>query len=63
MRIKVNEQYSEVFEGISCFKLREGIKPEADIIILNGFPIKEDKLLKEIVFHLLKEERYLKRKS
>ena len=47
MRIKVNEQYSEVFEGISCFKLREGIKPEADIIILNGFPIKEDKLLKD----------------
>ena len=47
MRIKVNEQYSEVFEGISGFKLREGIKPEADIIILNGFPIKEDKLLKD----------------
>ena len=45
MRIKVNEQYSEIFQGISCFQLREGIKPDADIIILNGFPIEEDKLL------------------
>lgn len=47
MRIKVNEEYIEVFERVSCFQLRDVVKSEADIIILNGFPIKKDKLLKK----------------
>ena len=47
MRIKVNEKYTEVVEGVSCFELKEEVKREADIVILNGFPIKEDKLLKD----------------
>lgn len=47
MRIKINEQYSEVVEGVSCFELKQEVKRESDIVILNGFPIKEDKLLKD----------------
>lgn len=47
MIVKVNECIREIDEGISCFELRESVKPEADVVIVNGFPIKEDKLLKE----------------
>ena len=41
MRIKINEQYSEVVEGVSCFELKQEVKRESDIVILNGFPIKD----------------------
>jgi sulfur carrier protein ThiS adenylyltransferase len=47
MIVKVNECIRDIDEGTSCFQLRELIKPEADVVILNGFPINEDKLLKE----------------
>ncbi|WP_370832099.1 sulfur carrier protein ThiS adenylyltransferase ThiF [Clostridium sp.] len=47
MRIKINEKYIEIFEGVSCFQLRDEVKSGAEIIILNGFPIKEDILLKD----------------
>lgn len=47
MIVKVNECIKDVDEGISCFELRESIKPEADVVILNGFPITSDKLLRE----------------
>lgn len=47
MIVKVNECIKDIDEGISCFELRELIKPNADIVILNGFPISDDKPLKE----------------
>lgn len=47
MIVKVNECIRDIDEGISCFELRELVKPDADVVILNGFPIKEDKFIKE----------------
>ena len=41
MKILINEKESEV-EELSAFALKERIKKDADIVILNGFPIKED---------------------
>lgn len=46
MKIFINERESEVDE-ISAFTLKGKIKNDADIVILNGFPIKEDMNLKE----------------
>ena len=46
MKIFINEKESEV-EEISAFTLKEKTKSDADIVILNGFPIKEDMNLKE----------------
>jgi len=45
MKILINEKESEVGE-ISAFTLKEKVKADADIVILNGFPIKEDMNLK-----------------
>lgn len=47
MRILVNEK--EVFEEneVTAFYIRDKIKSEADIVILNGFPIKKDYVLSE----------------
>lgn len=47
MRIKVNEAYFEIDNEISCFELRKKIKNEADIVILNGFHLNEDKVLRD----------------
>jgi sulfur carrier protein ThiS adenylyltransferase len=46
MKILINEKQSEVDE-ISAFTLRDKIKKDADIVILNGFPIKQDMDLNE----------------
>lgn len=47
MIVKINEYIRDIDEGITCFQLRELIKPEADVVILNGFPVTTDKVLKE----------------
>lgn len=41
MKVLINEKEREV-EDVSAYKLREKYKKDADIVILNGFPIKED---------------------
>lgn len=46
MEIYINEQ-KETVEENSLFKIRDKFKSDADIIILNGFPIKEDKEVEE----------------
>ena len=42
MEIYINEK-KETVEENTLFKIRDKFKSDADIIILNGFPIKEDK--------------------
>ncbi|MDY4079402.1 MAG: sulfur carrier protein ThiS adenylyltransferase ThiF [Clostridium sp.] len=45
MEIYINEQ-KEIVEENTLFKIKDKFKSDADIIILNGFPIKEDKNIK-----------------
>lgn len=47
MIIKVNEEVIDVEDGLSCFEIREKVKRDCDIVILNGYPITGDKILKE----------------
>lgn len=47
MKIYVNEIEKEVNENISTFEIKEIINKDSDVMILNGFPIKEDVALKE----------------
>lgn len=46
MRILLNEKEITT-DKTSAFTLRDDVKPEADIVILNGFPIKADQSLNE----------------
>lgn len=46
MRIYVNEEVVEVNKNERIFSVKEIYKKDADLIILNGFPIKEDVKLK-----------------
>jgi sulfur carrier protein ThiS adenylyltransferase len=47
IRIKINEKESFVSSKISLFDLKNQFKPNADVIIYNGFPIYSDRPLKE----------------
>ena len=47
LRILVNEKEIYTEDGATAYKVRENIKNDADIVILNGFPIKKDHTLKE----------------
>lgn len=47
MKVYVNEKGMNFQEGIRCFGIKERIKPNGDILILNGFPIEEDKVVSE----------------
>lgn len=47
MRILVNEKEISIKDGVTAFKIRENFKRDADIVILNGFPIKQDFILNE----------------
>jgi len=47
MQIYVNEKPMYVEETKSAFEMREQVKPDADIVILNGFIIKVDQTLKD----------------
>ncbi|MDS0524506.1 sulfur carrier protein ThiS adenylyltransferase ThiF [Clostridium sp. SHJSY1] len=46
MKVLINEKEREVQE-VSAYKLRDQYKKGADIVILNGFPIKEDRNVKD----------------
>jgi sulfur carrier protein ThiS adenylyltransferase len=47
MKITVNEKTLNVQTDITLFSLRDSNKPDADIIIYNGFPTRDDKPLTE----------------
>lgn len=47
MRILVNEKGVSVEEGRTAFSIKANFKCDADILILNGFPIKQDYILKD----------------
>ncbi len=47
IRIKINEKENFVPSGTSLFLLKNQFKPNADVIIYNGFPVNSDRLLKE----------------
>jgi sulfur carrier protein ThiS adenylyltransferase len=47
MKILLNEQPVEFPEGATLFEVRELRKPGADVVILNGFPLREDRPLAE----------------
>ncbi|MCK4548105.1 MAG: sulfur carrier protein ThiS adenylyltransferase ThiF [Candidatus Eisenbacteria sp.] len=45
MRILLNERPREIPDGSTLFELRDKHKPGADVVILNGFPLEEDRIL------------------
>ena len=47
MKIFVNEIEKEVEDNITAYDLKNKINEKCDVIVLNGFPIKEDSTLKE----------------
>ncbi|GKX68775.1 sulfur carrier protein ThiS adenylyltransferase ThiF [Inconstantimicrobium mannanitabidum] len=47
MNILVNEKNKTEEKGITAFGVRDKYKSDADIVIVNGFPIKQDYVLKE----------------
>lgn len=47
IKIKVNENIEEVNKGETCLGLKDRLKPSCDVVILNGFPLVKDKILKE----------------
>ncbi|MFZ5969621.1 MAG: sulfur carrier protein ThiS adenylyltransferase ThiF [Bacillota bacterium] len=47
MAVYINERYFEMEKETTAFDVRERVKPDADIIVLNGFIIKEDVPLKD----------------
>ncbi|MGL4874272.1 MAG: ThiS-like ubiquitin domain-containing protein, partial [Clostridium sp.] len=46
MKVKINEKWKNE-EETTLYELKEKYKRDADIVILNGFPINEDKRVKE----------------
>lgn len=47
MKIRVNEQQVEVGEGATVEEVRRRVKPDADVVIRNGFPAPGGALLRE----------------
>jgi sulfur carrier protein ThiS adenylyltransferase len=47
IRIKINEKETSVPSKSTLFYLKNQYKPNADVIIYNGFPVNSDRLLKE----------------
>ena len=53
IHIKLAEEPLEIEAGLSLYQLRAAIKPEADVVVLNGAPMPEDRVLcdgDEVVF-------------
>ena len=46
-RIKINEKETSVPSGTTLFHLKNQFKPDADVVIYNGFPATSDRPLKE----------------
>ena len=47
MNIKINEKWREVKENCTLYSLKNEEFPDSHVIVLNGFPLVEDKDLKE----------------
>ncbi|MCC6695188.1 MAG: sulfur carrier protein ThiS adenylyltransferase ThiF [Candidatus Hydrogenedentes bacterium] len=47
MRIRLSEKPIDVPEGTTLFALRDRLKPGADVVVLNGAPLREDRILSE----------------
>ncbi|QGU00674.1 Sulfur carrier protein ThiS / Sulfur carrier protein ThiS adenylyltransferase [Candidatus Syntrophocurvum alkaliphilum] len=47
MKIMLNEKSHFVSSGTTAFQLRDEVKPDADIVVFNGFIVKEDYPLKD----------------
>ncbi|MGE4543356.1 MAG: sulfur carrier protein ThiS adenylyltransferase ThiF [Pedobacter sp.] len=47
MHIWVNEQLHDIPQGAKLFETRDRIKPQADVVILNGFPASSDQSLND----------------
>ena len=47
LKIFLNEIQTEIEENCTAYKLRNKVDKNCDVVILNGFPLKEDKVLKE----------------
>lgn len=47
MKIFLNERPLEVDEGTSLYRLRDRFDPSADVLIVDGFPVTDDVILKE----------------
>lgn len=45
--VKVNEEDSSVQEGVTLSDLRDRFKPDADVLVVNGFPSPPDTVLKD----------------
>lgn len=46
MKIRLNEKVVDVDEGVKISSIKNAYKPDADVIVLNGFPINIDAALK-----------------
>lgn len=47
MNIKINEKWREVKENCTVYALKNEEFPDSHVIVLNGFPLVEDKKLKD----------------
>jgi sulfur carrier protein ThiS adenylyltransferase len=47
VKIKVNERTREIADGATLFALRDEVRPGADVVVLNGAPMKADRPLAE----------------
>ncbi len=47
MKVKVNEKETSVPSDITLFRLKDQLKPGAEVMIYNGFPVDSDRPLKE----------------
>jgi sulfur carrier protein ThiS adenylyltransferase len=47
MKISVNEKTLEIVEGTRLFTIRDDVRPDADLIIYNGFPVSQDRELRD----------------
>ena len=45
--ILVNEQSMSISDGLTVGELRDRVKPDADVLVINGFPAQTDIHLKE----------------
>ena len=47
MKIFLNEKPIEIDENTTAYELRDEVDKDSDVVVLNGFPIKEESKLKE----------------
>lgn len=47
IHVRVNEREYRAPAGMTLFELRDSEKPDADVVILNGFPLAADQILEE----------------